>query len=98
LVFYFILFGDILIIIKIMLNKVKKYLLYLFNIITVCMSFYPYREANIYLKEVNFFDIIIILDQGLITKIIHYSYIFGILFYFIWRYINYDKDNINNKS
>ena len=64
-----------------MLNKVKKYLLYLFNIITVCMSFYPYREANIYLKEVDFFDIIITLDQGLITKIIHYC--ISEIFYFL---------------
>ncbi len=53
-----------------------------------------YIFCNYLYTDKNCSLIVNMLNQGLITKIIHYSYIFGILFYFIWRYINYDKDNV----
>jgi hypothetical protein len=53
-----------------------------------------YIFCNYLYTDKNCSLIVNILNQGLITKIIRYSYIFGILFYFIWRYINYYKDNV----
>ena len=62
-----------------MILNIKKYIF--------CNYLYTDKNCSLIVN-------MLMLNQGLITKIIHYSYIFGILFYFIWRYINYDKDNV----